>query len=189
MEATSPPRELCRHGRRRLSTVASVARFFISRVDTEVDRRLDAIGTPEALARGARPPLPRPSWPIASPHDVLRCPVGRPRGAGARVQRPLWASTSTKTTPNRHALRRRADRPGHRNTMPDATVEAFADHGRWRSGSTRRRSAEAVWQGLPMSVSTWMTSRAARARGRGHFERARRAAATLEAKAAELTGD
>jgi transaldolase len=114
-----------------LSRISSVASFFISRVDTEVDRRLDEIGTDEALAlRGSAAvaqgqvayqrfleTFTGPRW------DAL---VAR----GARVQRPLWASTSTKNPAYPDTLY--VDRligPDTVNTMPEDTIDAFLDHG------------------------------------------------------------
>ncbi len=114
-----------------LSTVSSVASFFVSRVDNEVDRRLDAIGTPAALAlRGqaaianARLAYERFGERFSGERwDAL---VAR----GARVQRPLWASTSTKDPSYPDTLY--VDSligPSTVNTLPDATLEAFDDHG------------------------------------------------------------
>jgi transaldolase len=114
-----------------LSGVASVASFFISRVDTEIDRRLDAIGSPEALAA-------RGTGAVAQGKLAYRAFVETFRGprwealaaAGARVQRPLWASTSTKNPAYPDTLY--VDQligPDTVNTLPENTLEAFADHG------------------------------------------------------------
>ncbi len=114
-----------------LSGVASVASFFISRVDTEIDRRLEAIGTEEALAL-------RGKAAIAQARVAYQMFTQRFSGArwdalaarGARVQRPLWASTSTKNPVYPDLLY--VDSligPDTVNTMPGATVEAFLDHG------------------------------------------------------------
>ena len=114
-----------------LSNVSSVASFFVSRVDTEVDHRLEQIGSDEALAIRGKAAVANakvayqlflerfsgPRW------DAL---VAR----GARVQRPLWASTSTKNPAYRDTLY--IDEligPDTVNTIPDATIEAFEDHG------------------------------------------------------------
>ena len=114
-----------------LSKVASVASFFISRVDTEIDRRLDAIGSPEALACAARAPSPRASWPTSCSRRRSPDRAGqRLAELGAKVQRPLWASTSTKNPAYPDTLY--VDEligPDTVNTLPDATIEAFADHG------------------------------------------------------------
>jgi transaldolase len=115
-----------------LSTVASVASFFVSRVDTETDRRLEGIGTPDALAL-------RGKAAVAQAQLAYELFGQRFAGArwdalaarGARVQRPLWASTSTKNPAYRDTLY--VDEligPHTVNTLPDATIEAFEDHGR-----------------------------------------------------------
>ncbi len=85
-----------------LSRVASVASFFVSRVDTEVDRRLEALaggdkGDPASSPCGATPPSRRRRWPTSTSTARSRANAGSALAAlGARVQRPLWASTSTK---------------------------------------------------------------------------------------------
>jgi len=114
-----------------LSGVSSVASFFISRTDSEVDRRLNALGTPEALALRGRTAVAQGQ--VA--YDMLQGEFSGPRWAalverGARVQRPLWASTSTKNPAYPDTLY--VDNligPDTVNTLPDATLEAFADHG------------------------------------------------------------
>jgi transaldolase len=114
-----------------LSTIASVASFFISRVDSEVDRRLGAVGSPEALALQGRTAV---AQGVLAYQLFLREFSG-PRwerlvALGARVQRPLWASTSTKNPAFPDTLY--VDTligPNTVNTLPDATLEAFADHG------------------------------------------------------------
>jgi transaldolase len=110
-----------------LSTVSSVASFFVSRVDTEVDRRLDAIGTPAALeARGkAAVAQAQVAYQLFTQH--FRGPRwDQLRARGARPQRPLWASTSTKNPAYRDTLY--VDPligPDTVNTMPEATLEAI----------------------------------------------------------------
>jgi transaldolase len=92
------PRGVRRRSRRRPVAGRVVASFFISRADTEVDRRLEAIGTPEALElRGTGRPRPGAGWRTAASGGRSAARAGRPCPArGARVQRPLWASTGTK---------------------------------------------------------------------------------------------
>lgn len=117
-----------------LSHVNSVASFFVSRIDTEVDRRLEAVGTPEALElRGTAAVA---SAKVAYQHFLKR--FSGPRwealeARGAKVQRPLWASTSTKN-PEYSDTMYVDDLIGPHtvNTMPDKTVEAFAEHGHVR---------------------------------------------------------
>lgn len=114
-----------------LSTVSSVASFFVSRVDTEVDRRLDEIGNPEALALRGRTAVAQAQ--VA--YDLFRQTFTGPRwealaAHGARLQRPLWASTSTKNPDYPPTLY--VDTligPDTVNTLPDATIEAFEAHG------------------------------------------------------------
>ena len=114
-----------------LSGISSVASFFISRVDTEVDRRLDEIGTPEALELRGRAAVAQGQ--VA--YQRFRATFSGPRwealvARGARVQRPLWASTSTKNDAYPDTLY--VDSligPDTVNTVPDATLEAFEDHG------------------------------------------------------------
>jgi transaldolase len=114
-----------------LSSIASVASFFISRVDTEVDRRLEAIGSDEALALRGKTAVAQ----AKAAYDLFRSRFSGPRwealaARGARVQRPLWASTSTKNPAYADLLY--VDTligPDTVNTMPDATVDAFLDHG------------------------------------------------------------
>ena len=114
-----------------LAPVSSVASFFVSRVDTEVDRRLEKIGTDEALSL-------RGKAAVANAQLAYKLFTERFSGdrwdalaaKGARVQRPLWASTSTKSPDLPDTLY--VDEliaPDTVNTMPEATLEAFEDHG------------------------------------------------------------
>ncbi|MCH7789141.1 MAG: transaldolase [Acidobacteria bacterium] len=114
-----------------LSHVSSVASFFVSRVDTEVDRRLDAVGTPEAAALKGKTAIAQ----ACVAYGLFRERFSGPRwealvARGARPQRPLWASTSTKNPDYPDTLY--VDSligPNTVNTIPDATLKAFADHG------------------------------------------------------------
>jgi transaldolase len=121
-----------------LSGVHSVASFFVSRVDTEVDRRLEAlagggdgVGDPEVLALRGRAAVAQAQ--IAYDH-FAKTFQGRRWDAlaakGARVQRPLWASTSTKNPSYSDLVY--VDSligPDTVNTMPEKTMDAFLDHG------------------------------------------------------------
>ncbi len=115
-----------------LASIASVASFFVSRVDTEVDRRLDEIGTPEARElRGqaaiANARLAYQRFERAGASDRWRALTA----AGMRPQRPLWASTGVKDPA--YPDTRYVDElvaPGVVNTMPEQTLRAVADHGR-----------------------------------------------------------
>ncbi|HET6832306.1 MAG TPA: transaldolase [Acidimicrobiales bacterium] len=114
-----------------LSQVASVASFFVSRVDTEVDRRLDAIGTDAALALRGKAAVAQAQLAYQRFVETFRGPRWQALAdRGARVQRPLWASTSTKNPEYPDALY--VDTligPDTVNTMPEATLDAFEDHG------------------------------------------------------------
>ena len=114
-----------------LSKVASVASFFISRVDTEVDARLDAIGTPAALALRGKAAIAQAKLAYRAFGTTFSGPRWQALAAkGAVVQRPLWASTSTKNPAYPDTLYVDALIGPHTvNTLPDATIEAFADHG------------------------------------------------------------
>ena len=96
-------------------TVHGVASFFVSRVDTEVDRRLEEIGTDEALALRGRAAVAQAKLAYQLFRDAhTGARWERLADRGARVQRPLWASTSTKNPAlSRHALRRQPDRTRH----------------------------------------------------------------------------
>lgn len=114
-----------------ISRVASVASFFISRVDTEVDRRLDAVGTPAALALRGTAAINQAKLAYNMFEELFSGPRWEKlSSAGAQMQRPLWASTSTKNPNYPDTLY--VDQligPHTVNTLPDATVSAFADHG------------------------------------------------------------
>lgn len=114
-----------------LAEVSSVASFFISRVDSAVDRRLDAIGTPEALALKGQAAIAQARAAYALFEEHRRSSRWQELAErGARVQRPLWASTSTKNPDYPDTLY--VDSlvgPDTVNTMPEATLAAFDDHG------------------------------------------------------------
>jgi transaldolase len=134
-----------------LSRVASVGSFFISRVDTEVDRRLDAIGTPEALALRGRAAVAQGKLAYRQFRTAFSGPRWEPLAArGAHVQRPLWASTSTKNPAYPDTLY--VDNligPDTVNTLPEATIKAFADHGTLaRTVDAGMDEADATWAAL-----------------------------------------
>ena len=114
-----------------LARVAGVASFFISRVDTEVDRRLEAIGTDAALDLRGKAAVAQGKLAYRLFGEAFSGPRWDALAArGARVQRPLWASTSTKNPAYPDTLY--VDEligPHTVNTLPDATLEAFVDHG------------------------------------------------------------
>ena len=114
-----------------VSNIASVASFFISRVDNEIDKRLDALGTPAALALRGTAAVNQARLAYAAFQKTFSGPRWEALAkAGASVQRPLWASTSTKNPAYPDTMY--VDQligPDTVNTLPDATLEAFADHG------------------------------------------------------------
>jgi transaldolase len=134
-----------------LSRVTSVASFFISRVDTETDRRLETIGSEPALALRGRAAVAQGKLA----YQLFRRTFSGPRWQalavrGARVQRPLWASTSTKNPAYPDTLY--IDNligPETVNTMPDDTITAFADHGTLaRTVDVGVDEAEDTWAAL-----------------------------------------
>jgi transaldolase len=115
-----------------LSGIHSVASFFVSRVDTEIDKRLEAIGTDVALDTRGEAGVANARLAYAAYQEVFE---GGTRfealaAAGARVQRPLWASTGVKNPDYPDTLYvTELVAPNTVNTMPDKTLEAVADHG------------------------------------------------------------
>jgi transaldolase len=113
-----------------IDRIASVASFFVSRVDTEVDKRLAALGGTATALQGKAAvanakmayqlflrQFSGPRWEALAKH-------------GGRVQRPLWASTSTKNPAYRDVMYvEQLIGPNTVNTMPPQTIDAFRDHG------------------------------------------------------------
>ncbi len=123
-----------------LGAVASVASFFVSRVDTEIDKRLDAMAAAGSLSAADAAAL-KGKAAVANAKLAYRLfteQFAGPRWAalaagGARVQRPLWASTSTKNPSYRDVIYvEELVGPQTVNTLPPATLEAFRDHGETR---------------------------------------------------------
>jgi transaldolase len=112
--------------------VSSVASFFVSRVDTEVDRALEAIGTPEALSLRGKIAIANARVVYRRFREIfLGTPFEEFRRRGARLQRPLWASTGTKNPAFSDVLYvEELIGPHTINTIPPATLNAFRDHGR-----------------------------------------------------------
>ena len=114
-----------------LSKVSSVASFFVSRVDTEVDRRLDAVGSDDAARLKGKAAVAQAKLAYQLFKEQFSGPRWEALAArGAKVQRPLWASTSTKNPDYPDLLY--VDTligPDTVNTLPDATIAAFMDHG------------------------------------------------------------
>ena len=115
-----------------LSKIHSVASFFVSRVDTEIDARLDKIGSPEALALRGKAGVANARLAYAAYQEVFEggARFEKLKDAGARVQRPLWASTGVKN-PDYPDTLYVTELVAHDtvNTMPEKTLEAVADHG------------------------------------------------------------
>jgi transaldolase len=135
-----------------LATIASVASFFVSRVDTEVDRRLDKIGTTEAAALRGKAAIANARLAYELYEERFATPRWEAlRQAGARPQRPLWASTSTKDPafPDTMYVEELVA-PGTVNTMPESTLDAMADHGKVRgnTGSSGYDQARQVFADL-----------------------------------------
>ncbi len=123
--------ERARQSGRDLPSIGSVASFFVSRVDTEIDSRLDKIGASEAAALRGRAAIANARLAYQHYERVFSAPRWAAlAAAGARPQRPLWASTSVKD-PAYPDTRYVTDlvAPGVVNTMPEATLRAVADHG------------------------------------------------------------
>lgn len=118
--------------------LASVASFFVSRVDSEIDKRLDALAAKAAPAEQERLRMLKGRAAIANAklaYRLFRQKFSGPRwealaAKGARLQRPLWASTSTKNPEYRDVMYvEELIGPDTVDTMPPATIGAFADHG------------------------------------------------------------
>ncbi|MEU5967184.1 transaldolase [Streptomyces globisporus] len=114
-----------------LSKIHSVASFFVSRVDTEIDKRLDAIGSDEAKAAKGKSALANARLAYEAYEEVFSSDRWAALdNAQANKQRPLWASTGVKDPSLKDTLY--VDdlvAPNTVNTMPEATLEAVADHG------------------------------------------------------------
>jgi transaldolase len=128
-----------------LGGITSVASFFVSRVDTEIDKRLDKIGTDEALALRGKAGVANSRLAYAAFEDVFQ---GKRWAAltaqGAKAQRPLWASTGVKNPDYSDTMYVTdlavADTV---NTMPEKTLQAFADHGEVQGDQVTGTAAQA----------------------------------------------
>ena len=112
--------------------MASVASFFVSRVDGAVDKLLEANGSPEAKALLGRIAVANAKLTYKRFQEIFYGDdFAELKSEGARVQRPLWASTSTKNPAYSDTLYvAELIGPDTVNTMPPATLEAFRDHGK-----------------------------------------------------------
>ncbi|HJQ07760.1 MAG TPA: transaldolase [Nocardioides sp.] len=135
-----------------LSTIESVASFFVSRVDTEIDARLEKIGSDEALAARGKAAVANAILAYAAFEEVSASDRWQALAAkGANPQRPLWASTGVKNPAYPDTMYVAdlvvADTV---NTMPEKTMQAFADHGEVAGDvvSGRAAEAQAVFDGI-----------------------------------------
>jgi transaldolase len=146
MEAWLSGLEAAKAAGRDLSAIESVASFFVSRVDSEIDKRLDAIGTEQALALKGKAAVANARLAFAAFEEVTASPRWQAlAAAGARPQRPLWASTGTKNPDYPDTLY--VDdlvTAGTVNTMPEKTLDAVADHAKI-NGDTIRPFYEQAW--------------------------------------------
>jgi transaldolase len=128
-----------------VASIASVASFFVSRVDTEVDNRLDKLGTPEAQALRGKAAIANARLAYQLYQERFASPRWQAlAAAGAKVQRPLWASTSTKDPAfddTMYVVELVA--PDTVNTMPEATLHATAAHAQLRGNTAASGYAEA----------------------------------------------
>ncbi|MDO3704801.1 transaldolase [Micromonospora sp. C28SCA-DRY-2] len=114
-----------------LSKIGSVASFFVSRVDTEVDKRLEKIGSEQAKALRGKAAVANARLAYERYAEVFSSDRWQALAdAGAHPQRPLWASTSTKNPDYRDVIYvEELIAPGTVNTMPEPVIHAYADHG------------------------------------------------------------
>ena len=128
-----------------LSTIHSVASFFVSRVDTEIDKRLTAIGTDEALALKSKAGIANAQLAYELYQEAFASDrAAALLAAGAKRQRPLWASTGVKDPALPDTLYvTELVAPGVVNTMPEKTLEATFDHGEIRGDTVTGSYAQA----------------------------------------------
>lgn len=114
-----------------ISTIQSVASFFVSRVDTEIDKRLDALGTAPAAQIKGKAGIANARLAYQAYEEVFTTPRWRSLADdGAHPQRPLWASTGVKDPAYPDTMYvTELVAPGTVNTMPEKTLDAVADHG------------------------------------------------------------
>lgn len=174
-----------------LSRISSVASFFISRVDTEVDRRLDEIGGPEAEALRGKAAVAQGQMAYKLAMEAFSGPRWQKLAErGARIQRPLWASTSTKNPAYPDTLY--VDSligPDTVNTLPDATLEAFDDHGTLaRTVDSDPENLERTWARIGELVDMSDVSTVLENEGVASFEKSfDELLAVLETRATDLT--
>lgn len=129
-----------------VSQIHSVASLFVSRVDTEVDKRLEAIGTDEALRLRGQAGIANARLAYAAYRQVFEAEprYAALRAAGARVQRPLWASTGVKNAAYPDTMYvTELVAPNTVSTIPEPTLEAVADRGVIAGETMAGRAAQA----------------------------------------------
>jgi transaldolase len=128
-----------------VSKIHSVASFFVSRVDTEIDNRLEKIGSDDALALRGKAGIANARLAYAAFQEVFEggTRYAAPKADGARLQRPLWASTGVKNPdyPDTMYVTELAA-PHTVNTMPEKTIDAVADHGEVHGDTVTGRAGE-----------------------------------------------
>ena len=146
-----------------IGQIASVASFFVSRMDTKVDGRLDALGTAEAKALRGKTAIAYTKLAYEEFRQIFgKDPFARYRTAGGRLQRPLWASTSTKNPAYPDTLY--VDNligPDTVDTVPPQTLDAFRQHGQAAititTGLDEARATIAAVEALGISMKTVTT--------------------------------
>ncbi|MGL5928883.1 MAG: transaldolase [Dermatophilaceae bacterium] len=138
--------EQARENGQDLSLIRSVASFFVSRVDSEVDKRLDALGSPEAAALRGKAAVANARLAYQAYEEVFSTPRWRSLAdAGAQPQRPLWASTGVKDPAYSDTMYvTELVATGTVNTMPEKTLDAVADHGEVTGDTVTPYYAEAT---------------------------------------------
>ncbi len=146
MQAFLTGLEQAREAGRDLSTIHSVASFFVSRVDTEVNNRLDALGTEDAAALRGKAALANARLAFQAFEEVFSTPRWTVLAdAGAHAQRPLWASTGMKDKAYSDTLYvTDLVTRGTVNTMPSTTMDAVYDHGQITGDTVRGSYADAA---------------------------------------------
>ncbi|MCV7408014.1 transaldolase [Mycobacterium florentinum] len=132
MDAYLAGLEKAREAGHDLSKIHSVASFFVSRVDTEIDKRLEKIGSEEALGLRGQAGVANARLAYAAYQEIFEggARFEALKANGARVQRPLWASTGVKNPDYSDTLYvTELVAPNTVNTMPEKTIDAVADHG------------------------------------------------------------
>jgi transaldolase len=130
MDAYLAGLEAAQHAGRDLTGIHSVASLFVSRVDTEIDQRLEALGTDSAMALRGQAAIANARLAYAAYQDVFEAGTRYGSYAGAHVQRPLWASTGVKNPAYPDTMYvTELIAPHTVATIPEHTLEALADHG------------------------------------------------------------